>query len=93
MPFSPTIAAPPAATGIIDVYGFGWTHYEGEVASIIQRLFMQVTDRATCVASFGSQIANQEVICATSMTENGAICNGDQGGPVLEFPLGNVVVS
>lgn len=91
VPYFPIIATPSNVGYEVDVFGYGWTSYMGDVAPSLQALITYVTDKETCVDEFGSDIANEDVFCATPRIRS-ALCNGDQGGPVLLYPEDYIVV-
>lgn len=75
--------ARPVFSGLYETHGYGWTSYQGDFPTESRMMDTRVNERAICVNAFGSDIANEDVFCATPiLSQPWGICNGDQGGPV-----------
>lgn len=90
-PVLPTVDT--AVGPIFFVDGFGVVNNDGDVSNTLNRASLFTFDFQKCEDVFGSEIANENILCAMC---SGAICNrvcsGDQGGALVNL-IGGVLVT
>lgn len=74
------------------MFGYGYSDYKNSViADNLLRATLRYVEKPECVRVFGNRIVSDKTFCAQGISDNVSVCNGDQGGPVIDLLLENVV--